>query len=321
MIRQFQWEFTGRRVKLVETEYNPAKLPSVDILVEGAAHNDDEMFPAGHLIRAIDEGQEVGILVATDGAGSSYKDISGQELVDLRTEESRRACEALGAVFLIGYDHPSSHLKSDEGLASFAGELTDILNQTNPTEVLVQTPIEDHYSHIRTTEGAITAARNAKVRPERVLGYDVWTPQFRLPLTQIESMDEATANKKLWLQSMFDTQVHANPYQDATRALNLYCAIMADSHKAAGLGYAEAFLDMNPLVHDERFADFTAAEFGGGLLLLAQTMRTSGIVQLAKRVPTKKDMLDLLANELIPAYREISQTLDCYAASLPGPRK
>lgn len=301
MVRQFIME----EGKLKEVDMD-RQLPRVDILVLGA-HNDDEVFPAGYLLQQKGDGKSVGVVIATDGGGSSYKEIQGQELIDLRTEESRKGVEALGGSFFIGYDYPSKHLKSDDGLASFADELTGVIDRTQPRVFLVQSPFEDHYTHLRTTEVGINAARKSRAKPAEILGYEVWTPLLGIQMIRAVPLEQEIADRKLELQAIYETQNSANPYHESTRALNLFNSVMADSHRAAGTGYSELYLDMSPLVHDERFADVSAAKYGSGLLALTQVMRTNPVFQMEKKKLSREEMLEELSwliKNYTPDYKD-----------------
>ncbi len=291
-----------------------------DIMVIGA-HNDDEMFPAGYLLNRIKEGKEVVVAIATDGAGSSYHGVQEQALVALRTEESRQTIEALGGSLFVGYDHPSSLLKSDDGLASFAEQLGTLMVAVNPAVLLVQGPTERHYTHLRTTEAAITAAKRlvGVPKPKEIWGYEVWTPLLAIAADQmlqagmfrVESLSPDVAKRKLELQAMYQTQNEANPYHLATQSGNLVNEVMLDAHGAAGVGYSELFLDMAPLVHDGTFSDVTAVQFGGGLVGLAQYMLAH-----PKEKFDKGKVLDALVRFWVPAYRETTTKMESYAG--PG---
>ncbi len=303
-------------IKGILVERNDDFPKEADILVIGA-HNDDEMFPAGYLLNRINEGKKVGVAIATDGAGSSYHGVQGQALVDLRTEESRQAIEALGGSFFVGYQHPSAILKSDDGLTSFAEQLSNLMIATNPTILLIQSPTERHYTHLRTTEAALIAARSLTFsKPREVWGYEVWTPLLALAADQmlqagmfhIESLSPDVTKRKLELQETYKTQNEANPYHHATKAGNLLNKVMLDPHSAAGVGYSELFLDMAPLVHDEAFSDVSAVQFGGGLVGLAQYMLAH-----PKEKFDQGKVLDALIRVWIPAYKESTTKMETYA--------
>lgn len=298
---------------LAERNDNLSK--EADILVIGA-HNDDEMFPAGYLLNRINNGKKIGVAIATDGAGSSYQGVQGQALIDLRTEESRQAIEALGGVFFVGYQHPSALLKSDDGLTSFAEQLSNLMIAANPTILLIQSPTERHYTHLRTTEAALIAARSLTVsKPQEVWGYEVWTPLLALAADQmlqagmfhVESLSPDVTKQKLELQARYKTQNEANPYHHATRAGNLVNKVMLDAHSAAGVGYSELFLDMSPLVHDGAFSDVTTVQFGGGLVGLAQYMLAH-----PKEKFDQRKVLDALIRVWIPAYKETTTKMEAY---------
>jgi len=272
-------------------------LEKVDILVLGA-HNDDEMFPAGYLLNRIKEGKKIGVVVATDGLGSNNKSVRDQELI--RTEESRKAIEALGGTFFIGCGYPSSYLRSEDGLKSFSEELVGILELTHPKRMLTHSPLEGHYTHLMVTEAAITAVKRSQHKPEEILGYEVWTPLSGLQFTKQELLNNETVQKKLALQSIYSTENKANAYQLSTQALNLYNFVMANTHKGAGVGYAEIYLDMTRLVNDKRFCNVSAAQYGGGIVLLSQIVRSSPNIGL-----TREQLIDKLIDYCTPLYMKV----------------
>jgi len=281
-------QFIDNGTELIEQD---GTLPEVDILVLGA-HNDDEMFPAGYLLNRMAEGNSVGVAIATDGAGSNWQGLEGQALVDRRTEESRLAIWTLGGSYFVGYDHPSSHLKSDEGMESFADELAQVIAVTKPSVLLVQSPWEDHYTHIRTTEAGILAARAQSDSITEVLGYEVWTPMLGMQLVRPEPLTSEIAQRKLELQEIYQSQNDANPYHESTQALTFFNSVMADSHRAAGPGHAELYFDMTPLVKDERFADIVTGEYGGMVSLLTQVMRATPEFQVDGKTFSREELLD-----------------------------
>ena len=286
--------------KLVEA-YAP--LPSVDILVL-AAHNDDEMFPAGYLLNRIKEGKKVGVVVATDGAGSNYKNLPPEKLVPLRTEESRCAIEQLGGSFFVGCGYSSRSLAPSSGVDTIASELIDIVDAVHPSVFLVQSPFENHPTHLRVTDAGIAAARRAKHRILMVKGYEVWTPLHGIAFVESEMLDATITARKFYLQGIYESQNAENHYPEATRGLNLFNFVMADAHISAQQGASELYLDMTPLVHDGRFVDVSIVDYGGGLLFLTQMMRSHLLFHGAgKKELSRERMLDLLIEECIPAYR------------------
>ena len=132
-----------------------------------AAHPDDiEFMMAGTLFRLKQAGCEIHYMNVANGSGGT--DRHGiDEIVKIRTEESKQACKYLGATF-----HES--LVNDLEIfyeKKLISQLASIIRQVAPDIILTQYPNEYMEDHSNTTRIVITAAfcrgvKNFPVEPD-----------------------------------------------------------------------------------------------------------------------------------------------------------
>jgi LmbE family N-acetylglucosaminyl deacetylase len=140
-----------------------------------APHPDDETLGAGATImRKVDAGTRVNLVVATDG--SKYPPGDPAEAAALRTAELRAACAVLGLS-----DSDVTRLPFvDAELAGREGDLTaaiaDVIAATRPVEVLVTAESDPHEDHAVVGAATRRAIAGTGVR---LLTYPVW--QFDRP--------------------------------------------------------------------------------------------------------------------------------------------
>ena len=149
------------------------------------AHPDDESYgPGGTLARYVDEGVDVHICIATDGAAGSVAE--GHEdardnLVEVRKGELDRAIAILGATLhKLNYrdsgmtgdpanTHPDAWVQSDDNEA--IGRVVELIRRLKPDVLLTHNETGDYFhpDHIRcheVTMAAFKAAADASQYPE-----------------------------------------------------------------------------------------------------------------------------------------------------------
>lgn len=150
------------------------------------AHPDDESFgPGGTLARYADEGVDVHIAIATDGAAGSVAEgyeSSRERLAEVRAAELETAVSILGATLhTLGYrdsgyindpanDHPDAFINLDDN--EVTGRIVELIRITKPDVVLThdQTGGYFHPDHIHcceVTTAAFHAAGDAAQYSER----------------------------------------------------------------------------------------------------------------------------------------------------------
>src|SRR3989338_1477265 len=119
-------------------------------------------------------------------------------------------------------------------------------------------------------------------------------------MTEKEFLDPVTVREKEKLQRIYKSQNAANDYPEATRGLNVFNYVMADAHTTSRFGSLELYLDMKPLISDTRFSSVSPADYGGGLLMLTQMIRTGGLVESEIGHVSSERMLTVLCDVAIP---------------------
>jgi LmbE family N-acetylglucosaminyl deacetylase len=147
-----------------------------------APHPDDETLGAGATImRKVDAGTPVHVLVATDGSKAPAGD--PLEVAALRARELAAACEVLGVpaerVTRLGFVDAELD-GADETLVASIAEAVDALR---PDEVLVTGETDPHPDHAALAVGVRTALAGTGVR---MLVYPIW--QFDRPARLVRQL-------------------------------------------------------------------------------------------------------------------------------------
>jgi len=227
------------------------------------AHPDDSEFMlGGSVARWIDEGAQVTYCIVTNGAaGSNDPKQDLAELVKLREAEQRAACAVLGIreVLFLGYAdgmlEPTLQLRR---------ELTRIIRQLKPDRVVIGDPTAvlygdeyiNHPDHRAAAEAGLYAifpsAVTRPIFPELLAeGYEphqvkeVYTTATEKPNIYVDI--SATLERKIEALRCHKSQLDPGDGQWIRDWA-------AESGKAAGLAYAEAFRVMK-LVSEEGSSD------------------------------------------------------------------
>src|ERR1700731_1652368 len=204
LLGSFSINFRGQSMKrlamfvfalLVAPLYGGAQeakpLPAPDVRFKVAillvvAHPDDEGAATPYLARAIyDEHKRVAVVFATRGGsgGNDYSREHGPALADIREQEARQACAALGIVnvwFLDGKDTASQNVLNslaNWGHGANLEKLVELIRLTRPDVIITSLPGifigENHGDHqaagVLTTE-AFDLAGNPVVFPSQLAG-------------------------------------------------------------------------------------------------------------------------------------------------------
>ena len=224
------------------------------------AHPDDSEFSCGGSAALwAREGAEITYCIVTDGAaGSNEPNADLAELVRIRADEQRAACAALGVldVIFLGYaDGTLTHtLELRRELTRLIRRLKpDRVVTGDPTAVFYGTDYINHPDHRAAAEAAIYAvfpsAGTRPIFPELLAeGFE----PHNVKEVYI-SGDEATANTHVDISSTIEQKIaalrcHKSQLDPGDGQWVREWA--ANSGKAAGMAYAEAFRVMK-LVPDE----------------------------------------------------------------------
>ncbi len=149
------------------------------------AHPDDESIASGTIAKHVDRGHRATIVVATRG-GRGHWEMEPETLMELRSEEMRRAAEVLGAD-LVFMDHPDASVPGGDKLRE---ELVDTVRRLKPDVLLSFHPLVWRDDHRRVGLAASDASLKASL-PLHVTGYPAHRPApevyfFGRPMTPIE---------------------------------------------------------------------------------------------------------------------------------------
>ncbi len=224
-----------------------------------AAHPDDLEIMAYHgILKCFGSRTDwfFGVVV-TDGAGSPrdgfYKRYSNEEMKEVRKKEQKKAAivgEYGGVAFL---NYPSAEVKDPDNLGP-KEDLRLLLSLARPAVVYTHNLADKHDTHVAVGLRTIAAIRElpAEIRPEKLLGCEVWrdldwlVDEDKIGLDVSEHQNLATS-----LVSVFDSQVSAGKgYDMATIGRRRAHATYHATH-AVDVATSMIFaLDLTPLVKD-----------------------------------------------------------------------
>ena len=233
-------------------------IPSMRILGIFAHPDDSEFMVGGTAARWADEGAEIVYCIVTDGAAGSndpHQDLA--ELVRIRKAEQRAAAAVLGVREVLFLDYPDGTLQPTIELRR---ELTRIIRQLKPDRVVCGDPTAvfygdnyiNHPDHRAAAEAALYAvfpsAVTRPIFPELLAeGYEphqvkeVYISGAAQPNIYIDI--SATLERKIEA-----LRCHKSQLDPGDGAWVREWA--AETGKAAGLEYAEAFLVMRLIDQD-----------------------------------------------------------------------
>ncbi|GJM15324.1 MAG: hypothetical protein DHS20C13_06510 [Thermodesulfobacteriota bacterium] len=233
-------EIDGSPVKINhqwEEDYTPFEtidLTNNKVLVL-APHADDESFSCGgSLVRHIENGDSVKVVVLTDG---SKADFTGkyhkEDYVLKREEEAKRACEILGISEIEFWKNPDRNLQSD---ISNISRLYDLINEYKPTLIYVPSPLEFHPDHRATADIVWRAIQ--KIQHDCMVAFSEINTTIRVnSLVDISS----TVDTKRKACDSYLSQLENIPYTDYSLGLNRFRALTVNSECT----HAEGFFIMN----------------------------------------------------------------------------
>ena len=204
-----------------------------------APHPDDDVIGCGgSIIKHIADGDEVRSIYLTSGerARSSHPIAVTAEV---REAEARNVARHLGtsATYFLGF--PDTYLTVN---AIAVERIVKLLRDLNPDWVYVTHPDESHHDHLTASLlidkalgiAARPTAEAPAARPQRVLGYEVWTPIQRP--NYIVGLTHDLLKAKVAGVRLHRSQIDNRPYDDLVEALARYRGITTSS-----MPYAEAF--------------------------------------------------------------------------------
>lgn len=218
---------------------------SKSILVVSPHPDDLEIGMGGTVAKLIEEGDTVISLIATDGSGStSVKDLSREELAELRRQEAREAVSVLGVQTLIPL--PIENVKTEKNKQHFKNDFKETVLRFRPEEIYIPHPqIDKHPTHKIVSELILDELRemdkNEKYKAEKIWCYEVWTP-----FSSYDRIEDISAYVDLKVMAIeaHRSQLEYKNYTEGILGLNKYRAVFDERHGVRNETYAEVFLEL-----------------------------------------------------------------------------
>lgn len=182
-------------------------------------HHDDEVIGCGGAIALHRrQGDHVKVVIVTDGAaGDALGYYAGQNYLELRREEARRAAAILGVQELVFWDYPDGQLAQADDLPE---RLSGLLEADRPDIVYRPSMLEIHPDH-----WALSVATEAALRRYRSavddFCYEIWAtvqPTHVIDITPVWEM-------KYKAVEQYESQLRYNDYLHMVAGLNAYRTI------------------------------------------------------------------------------------------------
>lgn len=195
-----------------------------------APHHDDEAIGSGGaIIRHSDQGDRVKVVFVTDGAaGDALGYYAGQDYLELRREEARRAGAILGVEEMVFWDYPDGRLTEATDLAE---RLASLLEADRPDIVYRPSTLEihpDHWALGVAAEAALSRYRQAVTD----FRYEIWATVQPSHVIDISAVWE----RKRKAIEQHETQLRYNNYLRMVEGLNAYRTLYLPSAR-----YVEAY--------------------------------------------------------------------------------
>ena len=178
-----------------------------------APHPDDEVLGCGGAImRHVEEGDPVRVVIVTDGAWGAGDDMGAYALT--RQAESRCAAAVLGYGEPVFWGLPDRGLSEDEPLIC---RILNEISSHSPDLVFAPSGWEIHPDHQALSRSVMEAVRRHN-RPLRLVWYEVGMPLFPNLLLDITGLVE----RKQAAMNCFASQLARQLYDRHVMALNKY---------------------------------------------------------------------------------------------------
>ena len=212
------------------TPFNTVELVNNTVLVL-APHADDESFGCGgSLIHHAKNGDQIKIVILTDG---SKGDFTGkyrkEDYILIREEEAKKACNILGVHDIEFWRNPDRDLRADE---KNIDRMAELLGNYKPTLVYVPSPLEFHTDH-RAAANIIWRALQKTKTKCRIAFSEINTAIRLNTLIDVTSVME----QKERACNIYQSQLENISYTDFMLALNRYRALSVCNTSKYAEGY------------------------------------------------------------------------------------
>lgn len=214
-----------------------------------AAHPDDEVLGCGGtMARLVGEGEEVHVLILSDGETSRYDSPAEApgEVIERRREAARQAAKVLGVASLTMLEHPDNRFDAVP-LLELTKAIEAVVRDSAPDTVLTHHSGDMNIDHRRVAQAVLTATRplpGGVVR--QVYAFEVLSSShaasghFGAPFVPNTFVDiSGTIESKLDAMRCYDQELRPFPHP---RSLEAIRSLAVTRGTACGLSSAEAFI-------------------------------------------------------------------------------
>ena len=199
-----------------------------------APHPDDEVIgPGGALCLHRRQGDDVRVVVATDGTAGDPDGHYGEEgYEELRRQESRRGLGVLGVSDVVFWGQPDSCVLSEIDLEMVAQMAAKEVEEYGPGIVYLPWELEGNSDHAA-LHGAVGKALERVGFRGVAYGYEVWNamvPDVILDITEV-------ADTKRKALKCYESQLRYTDYEHVIFGLHAYRSLVHDK----GRGFCEAY--------------------------------------------------------------------------------
>lgn len=208
------------------------------VLVIGA-HPDDEVLGAGGAIaKHVDVGDEVNILIVSEGTTHQYDD---ERIIEQKREDSRQCARRLGANEVYFGDLPDMRL-GDIDHIKVNSVIEDVCKQVKPDIVYTHSRREVNQDHIAVHDSTLVATRPGS-NISTILTYE--TPSSTDFSPSVEGFEpdlfvniDDYIERKIKAFESYETEIREFPHPRSAEALR---AIARARGVAGGMEFAEVF--------------------------------------------------------------------------------
>ena len=210
--------------------YSPTALCGNRVLVLAPHPDDESLGCGGSICLHRNNGDDVKVLVLTDGLLADLEGHPGQSYKLLMQQETVQACSILGVSDIEFWDTPDRQLgTADQGIVS---RLATLLEEYRPTLIYSPSPLEFHPDH------RATAALVWQAIQQTQLELSVAFYEFNRPI-QVNTLADITGviDTKKAAIAAYSSQLRNFPYDECAVGLNRYRSLTL----GPGCTFAEGF--------------------------------------------------------------------------------
>ncbi|MHB9118229.1 MAG: glycosyltransferase [Burkholderiales bacterium] len=273
--------------------YHAVKNIPAETALVFAPHPDDEVFGCGGAImRHIEAGVRVRVIVVSDGGHGLEAGPERQAYVAQRQEESRRAASVLGYAELIFWDWPDREILYGEKLVR---DIQDAIQEAGADLVYAPSVFEMHPDHRAVGMAAVEAARRIGENLRLAL-YEVGIPLHPNLLLDISEL----AERKMQAMQCFASQLQKQRYDLDIAALDRYRTYTLPPEVTAAEAYI--LLSADELANDplKLYQSEHQRQKELGLALGAEDVQLVSVIIRSMDRPTLSEALDSVALQTYP---------------------